>query len=86
MKGLLEPVVLGALSLILLAAAVLTATVPLGIPHGIAVLLGVAGAAITLVWSMELRHEPALVRFLVALGFTFVAVLIGFTILDNLTR
>jgi cytochrome c oxidase subunit 4 len=86
MRGLREPIVIAILSLALVAGAVLTATVPLGIPHNVAVVFGAVAAAATLVWSMELRHEPPLVRLLVTLGFALAGILIGFTIFDGLTR
>jgi cytochrome c oxidase subunit IV len=42
--------------------------------------------AIILLFSMEIRHEPPLVRLFAGLGFFWVAILVGMTMTDYLGR
>ena len=45
-----------------------------------------AMAAIIVLVSMEVRHEPPLVRLFAGVGFFWVAILFGMTLTDYLTR
>ncbi|WP_238297291.1 oxidase, partial [Methylobacterium soli] len=42
--------------------------------------------AVILLFSMEIRHEPPLVRLFAGLGFFWVAILVGMTLTDYLGR
>ncbi len=50
--------------------------------------LGVVGAmaALIILVSMEVRHEPPLVRLFAGVGFFWVAILFGMTLTDYLAR
>ena len=73
-------------------AAMLAAIVLLGalVPSRTATFieLGIMGCMIltVLLFSMEVREEPPLMRFFAAIGFAWVAILLMMTTLDYLTR
>lgn len=50
--------------------------------------IGIAGimVAIVLLFTMEVRHDPGLIRLFSVLGFFWVALLFGLTSLDYLSR
>ncbi len=50
-------------------------------------LLVMAAMVATVLWvSMEIKHEPPLVQLFSAIGFVWVSILFGMTLLDYLTR
>jgi cytochrome c oxidase subunit 4 len=80
--------VLTFLALLGLLAVNVTLGATLPIAHVWAVELAVVTVmvAIILLVSMEIRHEPPLVRLFAGLGFFWVAILIGMTLTDYLAR
>ena len=82
-----EPVLTaGALLVMLGINVVLGATLPF--PNVWIVELAVAGAMVaTILWfSMEVRHEPPLVKLFAGIGFFWVGILFTMTLVDYLSR
>ena len=88
MKGAMrEPIVTTVVLLALLGVSVLLATTRI-VPGAGYIEMGIAGVMVTIVllFSMEIRREAPLVRLFSVLGFFWVAILFGLTMLDYLTR
>ena len=81
------PVITTAVLLCLLAAEILLATTT-PFPACGYVELGIAAVMVVIVlaFSMELTHAPPLVRLFSILGFFWLAILFGITMIDYLTR
>jgi cytochrome c oxidase subunit 4 len=88
LRRYLRTPVLTFLALLGLLAVNVTLGATLPFAHVWAVELAVVTVmvAIILLVSMEIRHEPPLVRLFAGLGFFWVAILIGMTLTDYLAR
>ncbi|MGU3537177.1 oxidase [Methylobacterium sp. A54F] len=64
----------------------LGATLPFANVWIVELLVVTVMVAIILLVSMEVRHEPPLVRLFAVLGFFWVAIMIGMTLTDYLAR
>lgn len=78
--------VLAALQVLLLTSAGL-AKLPLGTLNTLSALgISVIKTLLVMAFFMHLRHGPPLLRIVAAAGFAWLAVLIGMTVADVLTR
>jgi cytochrome c oxidase subunit 4 len=78
--------VLAALLVLLLASASL-ALLPLAVFNTLSALgISVLKTLLVMAFFMRLRHGPPLLRIAAAVGFAWLAVLIGMTVADVLTR
>ncbi len=75
-----------ALLALLAVNVTLGATLPFGSVWIVELLVVAAMVALILLVSMEVIHEPPLVRLFAGLGFFWVAIMVGMTLTDYLAR
>src|SRR4051794_21269604 len=75
-----------ALLALLAVKVTLGATLPFRNAWIVELLVVTAMVAIILLFSMEIRHKPPLIRLFASIGFFWVAILIGMTLTDYLAR
>ncbi|WP_375454681.1 oxidase [uncultured Methylobacterium sp.] len=75
-----------ALTALLAVNVTLGATLPFAHAWALELLVAAAMALVVLLVSMEVRHEPPMVKLFSGLGFFWVAIMVGMTLTDYLGR